>query len=109
MRSPWIALVLFSSCGIRFAACEPKRPELPMKLWTCDTSSRECTVAARFQNEIDCDLYLRFLGTECAPNLPRGEFHCWRTTGPYFKYYFHACSSRTLTYAEVRDGGGWIR
>jgi len=109
----WLLLTLLvSGCGVRFTACEPQPPieHLPVKLWSCSARAKHCEVYARFQNKIDCGLFKTFLRSECDPSTPRNELHCRETDKVvYLREWFQECTEGDLTFAEVRDGGAWIR
>ncbi|HEY8205922.1 MAG TPA: hypothetical protein VIG99_00480 [Myxococcaceae bacterium] len=108
----WIPLALGASGCWGLKACDPPRPVeyLPVKLWSCSRRDKRCEVYARFQNGIDCDLFKRFLRAECDAAAPPGDLRCHETDKVvYLREWFQECTEGDLTFAEVRDGGGWIR
>jgi hypothetical protein len=107
-----VSAVIASGCGVRFAACEPQRPaeHLPVRLWSCSNLEKRCEVFARFKTGIDCDLYKRFVRAECDPAAPPGEIRCRETTqSDFLNEWFNECSTGDLSFADVRDGGAWVR
>lgn len=112
-RARRLMLLLLGASGCwGLKACDPPRPgeDLPVKLFMCSARRRHCEVVARFNSSIDCNLYRKFLGSECDPDAGPEELHCWQTKlQAYRREYFHECTDRDLAFEDVRDGGGWIR
>jgi len=93
-------------------ACDPPPPveHLPVKLWSCTAMEKRCEVYARFKTAMDCTLYKQFLDSRCDLEAPPGEMRCRKTTSEaYHAEWFSECSKGDLTFADVRDGGGWVR
>jgi len=112
IRSGFLLALAASGCGIRFAACDPPRSieHVPVKLWSCTALERRCEVYARFKTAMDCELYRQILDSECDPAAPPGELHCRKTARAAFRNeWFSECTRGDLAFADVRDGGVWIR
>lgn len=95
-----------------FTACDPPRPveHLPVKLWSCTALERRCEVYARFKTEMDCALYEQLLGSRCDLEAPPGEMRCRKTDSAAFHAeWFFECTEGDREFAQVRDGGGWVR
>lgn len=111
-RARWLIVAIVASGCHGLKACDPPRPVeyLPVKLWSCTALEKHCEVYARFKTPMDCSLYQQLLGSACDLPAPPGEMHCRKTSSKAFHAeWFFECSKGDLTFAEVRDGGGWVR